>query len=490
MPDHAAINAKKRGRPFYTLGAFLLCLSPFILAGSSKPTLLERVIDSGYLPVLSSNGPITYYEGPFGYTGFEYELAEAFANHLGVELVINDQPNLQEILSHVGGPDGQFAAYGLSVTEERQQQLQFSVPYMEVEQQVIYRRGNPRPQSIDDITGLAIVVASNSAQSELLESLKVDYPELSWLEIDGAEQLDLLEMVHNDRADITIVDSTAYKINRNIYPRARLAFDLEQTENIAWAFPRGGDNTLYKAANAFLVDYQKNGDLDKLLEKYFHNDYLDEGGALTLSKQIESRLPKWEVYFRETAAEHGLDWLFLAAISYQESHWNHKARSYTGVRGLMMLTLNTAKALGIKDRTDPQQSIDGGARYFMQMYERIPERIQDPDRRWLALAAYNVGYGHLEDARKLTETMGGNPDNWDDVKERLPLLSKKKYYKDTKHGYARGWEPVKYVESIRNYYNILVWHNEYQQRRLAQQLQEEIEPVNFNRIKNGALSQL
>jgi len=127
------------------------------------------------------------------------------------------------------------------------------------------------------------------------------------------------------------------------------------------------------------------------------------------------------------------------------------------VRGLMMLTQNTARHVGIKNRLDPEQSILGGARYFKQVLKKIPERIPQPDRTWLALAAYNVGFGHLEDARKITEINDGDPDKWIDVKKNLPLLSRKKWYKKTRHGYARGYEPVKYVENIRKYYELLVW---------------------------------
>ena len=477
-------------RPFYTLGGLLLCIMPFMLSGSTIPSLLERIIDQGYISILSSNGPITYYEGPFGYTGFEYELAEAFADHLGVELVIVDESNLGNMLQLIGSATAQFAANGLSVTAERQNVLQFSNPYMQVKQQVIYRRGSQRPKVIEDLLGMDIVAVAKSSHAELLKRLKQDLPDLKWREIEGMEQLDLLEMVHSGRADITIVDSTAYTVNSNIYPKARRAFDLPHLDDVAWAFPKGGDKSLYKAANNFLDEYQKTGELAALTDKYFKANYLDEGGALTFSKHIDKRLPRWEEYFRATADEFKLDWLLLAAISYQESHWNAKAKSFTGVRGLMMLTRKTAKALGVKDRTDPQESIHGGAKYLMQMIKRIPKRIQDSDRLWMALAAYNVGLGHLEDARVLTQRQGGNPDLWDDVKERLPLLSKKKYYKNTRHGYARGWEPVKYVENIRHFHNILVWHHESQQRRLALELQNEIEPVNFSRIKNNTSSRL
>jgi membrane-bound lytic murein transglycosylase F len=123
----------------------------------------------------------------------------------------------------------------------------------------------------------------------------------------------------------------------------------------------------------------------------------------------------------------------------------------------MMLTASTAEAMGVKDRTDARQSIFAGARYFAEVKEKIPDRIPEPDRTWLAAAAYNVGFGHLEDARVLTQTRGGNPDSWDHVKENLPLLAQERWYVQVKRGYARGWEPVQFVERVQRYLTLLEW---------------------------------
>jgi membrane-bound lytic murein transglycosylase F len=408
-----------------------------------------------------------------------------------IELVLKDESNLGKMLHQIGRGEAQFAAYNLGVTDSRRRTLQFSEPYMELTQQVIYRRGSDKPKSIEDLYGKDIILVANSAQAEMMGALKIEHPELTWRELDGLEQLDLLESVHSERAEITIVDSTAFTVNKNIYPRARHAFDLPVINRIAWAFPKNSDQSLIKAANRFLLDFRQSGQLQKLVDKYFFdNKSLDEAGALTFSSHIDSHLPKWEQYFRDTADKFGVDWLLLAAMSYQESHWRANARSYTGVRGLMMLTRNTAKQIGIKNRTDPQQSIYGGAKYFTQITNRLPTRIKNPDRLWMALAAYNVGLGHLEDARILTQRQGGNPYLWEDVKKRLPLLSKKKYYKKTKHGYARGWEPVSYVENIRKYHNILVWYNQSQQKRLVQKLPDEASVINLSDVQYGEFSQL
>ncbi len=144
-------------------------------------------------------------------------------------------------------------------------------------------------------------------------------------------------------------------------------------------------------------------------------------------------------------------------MGYQESHWLPTATSKTGVRGLMMLTLRTAKAMGVKNRLDPRQSIQGGARYISLLMSKLPESIYPADRVWFALAAYNVGMGHLGDARKLTAAEGLDPDKWLDVKTILPRLAQKQWYSKTRYGYARGGEPVHFVNNIRRYYDILTW---------------------------------
>jgi membrane-bound lytic murein transglycosylase F len=162
-------------------------------------------------------------------------------------------------------------------------------------------------------------------------------------------------------------------------------------------------------------------------------------------------------WFQEAAAETGLDWRLLAAIGYQESRWDESATSPTGVQGLMMLTAETAQRVGIRNRRDPRESILGGARYFGVVDRTIPKRIADPDRTWLALAAYNVGYGHLEDARILTQRRGQDPDSWPDVRANLPLLAQERHYRTLRRGYARGWEPVGFVRNVQTYAELLRW---------------------------------
>jgi membrane-bound lytic murein transglycosylase F len=269
---------------------------------------------------------------------------------------------------------------------------------------------------------------------------------------------ELLLAVSDGAIDATLVDSTIYELNGHFYPRVSVGFELPGLSGQAWAFPGGEDRSLAEAAQRYFRELKESGSLQPLLDAFYGAEArMDRVGMHTFTRQLRRRLPPLVPIFRETAEAYGLDWRLLAAISYQESHWDPNASSYTGVRGLMMLTLKTANQLGVKDRLDPRQSVDGGARYLVNLRERIPERIPEPDRTWMALAAYNMGMGHLEDVRVLTQRQGGDADSWEDVSQRLELITQERYYRDTRYGYARGHEARQFVANVRSYYDTLVW---------------------------------
>lgn len=438
------------------------------LGGSKTPTVLEKIQASGELRIISRNGPTTYYEGPNGLTGFEYSLAKAFADELGVELVIREQGNLAILIEAVGSPMGHIGASGLTITERRKDKVRFGRPYLDVTQQVIYHRDSIRPASVEDLIGQDLMVVANSSHAERLRELQDEHPALRWRERNDMEMIDLVEMVHSGELQYAVVDSNAFAINRNFYPNAQAAFAVSEPQQLAWAFPKQADSSLYDAAEQFFARIEADGRLAEVKDHFYGQaERVNHSGAMVFAERVESRLPNWQDYLKAAGREYDIDWRLLAAVSYQESHWDSKARSHTGVRGLMMLTLVTAKELGVANRIDPEQSINGGAKYLKKIFDRIPERIQGADRTWMALAAYNVGMGHLEDARVLTESHGDDPDKWADVERYLPLLAKRKYHQHTKHGYARGWEPVAYVQRIRQFYNVLRWHDQQEQRHIA-----------------------
>ncbi|MBV1931667.1 MAG: membrane-bound lytic murein transglycosylase MltF, partial [Porticoccaceae bacterium] len=311
--------------------------------------------------------------------------------------------------------------------------------------------------------------------------LKEKHPQLEWQALRDTEMLDLMQQVHDGELDYALVDSTAFAIDRSLYPKARAAFELTEEEPVAWVFPGHGDTSLIKAANRFLRDFEASGELQALKTQFYdHVDEFSVGGSQLFMSRINLRLSDYQPLFKTVATEFQLDWPLLAAMAYQESHWDPQATSPTGVRGLMMLTQSTAAELNVTDRLDPEQSIRGGAQYLVNILKRMPADIEEPDRTWLALAAYNVGMGHLEDARVLTDRAKKNPDLWRDIRQYLPLLRQKKYYQTVKHGFARGREPVQYVQNIRHFKSILQWHD-IQQRRLKALMKNELSTVdNFH----------
>jgi len=412
----------------------------------------------GNLTMLTRNGASSYYLGPEGDTGPEYELVKNFSDYLGVDLDIRVAPAFNQLSVLLSQGQGDLIAANLTRTPSRERVFNFGPDYLDTSILVVYRRGEARPKTIADLQGRKIMVIAGSSYEEALASASEQHPGLEWEPRSDVGIEELLLAVADGAIDYTLIDSSIYNLNTHFYPKVAKAFALPGTLPHAWAFPAGSDHSLLHQARTFVQQARNNGQLQAINEAFYQpRARLDRVGMFQFLEQVRERLPPLLPVFQDVANAHDMDWRLLAAIGYQESHWIPDAASYTGVRGIMMLTRRTAKQLGLTDRLDPEQSIEGGARYFQQLRSRIPARIQEPDRAWLALAAYNMGISHLEDARVLTQKRGGNPDSWDDVNMNLELLSQERWYRDLRFGYARGFEAKQYVENIRSYYDILIW---------------------------------
>ncbi|HEY5623708.1 MAG TPA: membrane-bound lytic murein transglycosylase MltF, partial [Gammaproteobacteria bacterium] len=426
---------------------------------SIPPSILEQVLASGELRVLTRNSPATFYYGADEPLGIDYELAKGYAEHLGVRLNIEVADRFWQIFPDVASGRVHVGAAGLTVTKPRAEIVDFSPAYQTVRQAVIYRRGNRKPRDLRDLLGARIEVLAGSTYVGLLQDASAALPELNWVENSEVDIEALVRRVAEGQIDFTIVDSNLFDLLQHRYPEAREAFAIGDEIPVAWALEKTGDTSLRESISAYFAEIQATGDLDAILDRYYfltRKDF-DYVGSRAFIRHFETRLPAYREHFLAAGERTNVDWRLLAAMAYQESHWDEGAVSPTGVKGIMMLTSTTADIVGVDDRTDPEQSIQGGADYFVRVTDKIPARIEDPDRTWLAVAAYNVGYGHLEDARVITESLGGNPDSWKEVRERLPLLTDPGWYEHLPRGYARGHEPVKYVDNVRRYYDILRW---------------------------------
>lgn len=423
------------------------------------PSILDKIKSSGKLNVVLLNSPSTYYIGSDGPKGFEYDLLSAYAQYLGADLNVTAVNTTKEALEMSKSLDVHITSAALAKTKIKEKNFNFGPSYFEAQQQVICYRGmlggGSFPKSIEDLSGLRITVGEDTSYSETVESLLEDGFDINATYTSEYSTEELLSKVAANEIDCTIADSNIYALNQRYFPNIALAFSISSREQLAWVLAEGAKH-LKENMYAWLNWFNQSGEMARLKDHYYSFalffDYYD---TKTFYNRIKTRLPKYKEHFEKYAQMYEIPWTVLAAQSYQESHWNPKAKSYTGVRGLMMLTQSTAAQLGINNRLDPNESIKGGARHLNQMLKLVPPEVLGEDRLKFALAAYNVGMGHIFDAQVLAERMGLNKNIWSDLKKVLPFLSQKKYYKTLKHGYARGSEPVRYVDSIYGYRDIL-----------------------------------
>jgi membrane-bound lytic murein transglycosylase F len=425
--------------------------------GPLPPDSLDTIRKRGTLRVVSRVNPATFVLEAHGPAGIEYELAREFADYLGVGLEMIPAGNIGEVYAALDSGRADIAASGLSQRRFGGRAYLYSTSYFDVRQQVVFRHGNARPESLEDLVGARVMALAQSSSADALREAQRRFPALGWMEGTRIETFDLLRKVADGEIDYAIVKSNEFFMHHGLFPHLEIAFDLDETEQLSWVLAKDETNlTLYRAVETFLARHEKDGELDLLREQFF--GYLPEINRKALkafARRAEKHLPKFEKTMRRVAEEEGIDWHLLAAISYQESHWNPRAVSRTGVEGMMMLTRATAAEVGVEDRTDLEQSLRGGARYYRKLQELLPTEIPRPDRDFFALAAYNIGLGHVEDARKLAALRGDDPNRWPDVEKQLPLLTKREWYTRTRHGYARGFETVSFVRNVRQYHRFL-----------------------------------
>ena len=420
---------------------------------SSGPDSLESILASKTLTVLIVNSPTAYYyDRDDQLAGPEYEMTQSFARHLGVKVKYKVYDSTKQVIDALRKHEGDMVAAGLTITDARKKSFDFGPSYQTLDEMLVCRRDQRNINNVSDMKGLKVVVTGESSFRETLKN----YPDINWQTDNQHNTQYLLSAVAEGKIQCTVSDSTLFYIERRYHTELQDKYTLSADTHLAWMVNKGDDD-LVEAMNDWFDEYRKD-DLGQMLDKYYGYveifDYVDTHKFL---RRIKIRLGKYKKYFIDAAKKNHIDPVMLAAQSYQESHWNPRARSPTGVRGIMMLTLPVARSLGVKSRLNARSNIYAGARFISRM-KNIVEDVEEPDRTWLALAAYNIGRGHFRDAQTLAKMLGKDPDQWADMKDVLPLLSEKKYYRGLFYGYARGNEPVTYVTRIRNYETLLHSH--------------------------------
>jgi membrane-bound lytic murein transglycosylase F len=350
-----------------------------------------------------------------------------------------------------------IAAAQLTDTPDWRRAGEAAEPYTHIPQLVVYQRDGIRPRGTLQFETAKLAVRAGSPQELILEKLKKTVaPTLQWVET-APTSADPLEDVDSGQADYAIIDAREFSFAHHLYPNVLVGFALPTDRPVQWIVRRGARDLL-EGVNRFFRVLVQSGRLVTLVKQATGDKRpFQYEESREFQSHLADRLPRYRPWFEQASAESGIDWRLLAAIGYQESKWDPVAESGDGALGVMMLTSDTAEAMGIKDRTNPQQSIFAGARYLAEVREKIPDRIPEPDRTWFTVAAYNVGFGHLEDARIIAQMLGKNPDSWADVREQLPLLAQERWYSRAKRGYARGWEPVQFVDRVQRFLTLLEW---------------------------------
>jgi len=442
---------------FNYFGSCLLAAVLVLCLAGCAPAPIPAPEESGELVVVTRNSPTTYYlNAKSEAVGFEHDLVMQFAAAQGwkVRFVLAETlPDLFEIMKK---GQAHIAAAGLSATEESRGSHRFGPTYGQVKEWVVCRPARRQPLSPADLSGLRLEVVAESSHVENLRLLKRRLPGLTWVEMNVSNSEELLERAELGLSDCAVADSDSFDIARNFHPTLVRTFALGSSQPQAWLIgPRMGLG-FSRQVMRFFQESEQRGELARLRERYFgHVQRLEDADVLGVLEKRGTLLRALAPHFYKAQNETDMDWRLLAAVAYQESQWNEQAVSSTGVRGIMMLTVDTADQLGVKNRLDARESIQGGARYIISLMASLPAQIADPDRIWMALAAYNLGMGHLLDARALAVKLGRNPNAWNEMKEVLPLLSRGKYASGLRNGYARGGEALAFVENVRIYYDIL-----------------------------------
>ncbi len=419
-----------------------------------KNKSLERAEESKTITIITRNNGHCYYIYRDQEMGFEYDLAKAFADFMGVELRVKVSETWDELLPLLHKGNGEVVAASMTKTPYRSELVDFSREYLSVQQFIITHKNNSEIKSIDDLEHKSIHIRQGTSYEERLRALKQSGLDIRIKAYEDSLTEELIEEVERGDIQVTVADSNVAFLNRRYYPDIRIAFPLGKPESLAWAVKKG-ETALLAKINEFFEKIKEDGTFNEIYKRYYaYVESFDHLDIKRFQQRIGTRLPRYEKAIKQAAEMHRFDWRLIAALIYQESQFNPWARSFSGVRGLMQLTLPTAADMGIENRLNPRESIMGGVQYLRHLHD-LYDKAYEPDRTLIALAAYNVGKGHVLDARNLALKLNLDPNKWISLERTLPLLRQRKYYKNSKFGYCRGTEPVFHVKNILTYYEIL-----------------------------------
>lgn len=409
------------------------------------------------LVVVTATGPLTYYQDDSGSAiGLEHDLVDAFAQELGVGVKYVVVPP-EQVAATLDAGKAHLAAAWLPLPDDPKQKA--TPAFLQTSDVIVQHEASLPLEDTAELRGRTVMAMPGSRQLRMLRELQKQLPDLQVVEYTDGDVFSLLEALGKRQVDLVAIDSALTRIAAQYVPALQATLELNENHPVTWWLGTHPNTELLARVSAFIERAQLDGTLLRIEDRYFgHVRRLKQADIVTFLGRIETVLPKFRKHFQAAQTVSGIDWRLLAAVAYHESHWDAEATSPTGVRGMMMLTAETADRLGVANRLDARDSILGGARYLNLLKEMQSDEIGEPDRTWLALASYNIGPGNFNNARALAHELGANPNAWYEIKQVLPLLAQPKYYQRLKSGRARGGEAVLLVENIRAYYDILARH--------------------------------
>ncbi len=406
------------------------------------------------LRVLTLKNPLVYQKNHDGkYSGIDYDLLQNFAEFSGIKFIFSVRPDEASLMASLARGEGDLAV-GRLRGEIRTRQGYILGPAYEETHLSLFCRNNLKIFHIKDLHKKSVGLLEKDNDLLIENRLKLLVPEISLQKIVNLNAHQLFKMTAQGILDCAFAEDLEGRFFSRIYPNLVKVRSVINNYSLNWILqPEHSD--LQISMDQWFQRATRQDEIMRIHTRYqSFFDALKVHDIKTFIKSIQNKLPEYEYTFKEAGRFYKTDWRLLGAIAFQESHWMPGAQSFTGVRGLMQLTEDTAKMAGIRDRTDPTESIWGGAFYFKYLWNRLPKTVHHNDRLALALAAYNIGYGHLLDAQNLVLEKGRNPYSWRDIKAVLPRLADPDEAKNLKYGLARGFETIDFVERVRGYHNV------------------------------------
>jgi membrane-bound lytic murein transglycosylase F len=435
----------------------LVAIMGVALAGCGRdPPRPGRIdpVEIGRLVAAVVPGPDTYFVDAEGKpSGFEYDLLRRLANSLSVSLDLKVVDDHHDALRAGELGEVHIVAIGANGNPPAGQ-LAAGPAYQSVQPVLVYRIDDPIPASWRDIDEQAVLTTPDQPIAEFAtDDSRMRETLVRFTPMPTSRRIAESMAAGDARYGILYQHTLAFL--RNVYLDIDAAFAIGRARDLRWRMPKTNTARMDRVER-YLATIKKDGSLARLLDRYYgHTQRVNAQAADAFHEKIRMVLPLYRELFQRAQEATGIEWRLLAAIAYQESQWDPLATSPTNVRGMMLLTEDTSARFKVTDRLDPAQSIAAGAQLVAQLKKVVPERIPEPDRTWIALSAFNVGIGHLEDARVLAQQQKLNPDSWTDLKKALPLLAKPEVAAVAKRGFARGGQAVIFVENVRAYYDLL-----------------------------------